>query len=153
MRVMPKDRLMEMAGEDLGTTDWFTIDQDRIDAFADATLDHQFIHVDEDQASKTPLGGTIAHGFLTLSLTPYFTAELGVVPENLLMMFNYGLDRLRFLAPVRSGSEVRARARLLSVTEKDPGRLLIKTEITVEIRGEEKPAMVAETLTLAVTGG
>lgn len=153
MQVVSRERLMEMVDEDLGTTEWFTIDQARIDAFADATLDHQFIHVDETQAALTPLGGTIAHGFLTLSLTSYFTAQLGVAPENLAMMFNYGLDRLRFLSPVRSGSEVRAHARLLDVTEKGPGRLLIKTEITVEIRGEEKPAMVAETLTMAVTGG
>jgi acyl dehydratase len=151
MQVVSKQRLMEMVGEDLGTTGWFTIDQDRIDAFADATLDHQFIHVDEERAAISPLGGTIAHGFLTLSLTPYFTAQLGVVPENLAMMFNYGLDRLRFLSPVRSGSEVRAHARLLEVTEKQPGRLLIKTGITVEISGESKPAMVAETLTMAVT--
>jgi acyl dehydratase len=151
MQVVSKQRLMEMVGEDLGTTGWFTIDQDRIDAFADATLDHQFIHVDEERAAISPLGGTIAHGFLTLSLTPYFTAQLGVVPENLSMMFNYGLDRLRFLSPVRSGSEVRAHARLLEVTEKQPGRLLIKTGITVEISGESKPAMVAETLTMAVT--
>lgn len=151
MQVVSKQRLMEMVGEDLGTTEWFTIDQDRIDAFADATLDHQFIHVDEERAAISPLGGTIAHGFLTLSLTPYFTAQLGVVPENLSMMFNYGLDRLRFLSPVRSGSEVRAHARLLEVTEKQPGRLLIKTGITVEISGESKPAMVAETLTMAVT--
>lgn len=153
MQVVSRERLMEMVDEDLGTTEWFTIDQARIDAFADATLDHQFIHVEETQAALTPLGGTIAHGFLTLSLTPYFTAQLGVAPENLAMMFNYGLDRLRFLSPVRSGSEVRAHARLLDVTEKGPERLLIKTEITVEIRGEEKPAMVAETLTMAVTGG
>ena len=150
MQVVSKERLMEMAGEDLGTTEWFTIDQDRIDAFADATLDHQFIHVDEEQAATSPLGGTIAHGFLTLSLTPYFSAQLGVVPENTTMMFNYGLDRLRFLSPVRSGSDVRAHSRLLEVTEKGSGRLLIKTEITVEIRGEDKPAMVAETLTMAV---
>lgn len=151
MQVVSKERLMEMVGEDLGTTEWFTIDQDRIDAFADVTLDHQFIHVDEERAAISPLGGTIAHGFLTLSLTPYFTAELGVVPENLAMMFNYGLDRLRFLSPVRSGSDVRAHARLLEVTEKEPGRLLIKTGITVEVSGESKPAMVAETLTMAIT--
>lgn len=153
MQIVSRDRLMEMVGEDLGTSDWFEIDQDRINSFADVTLDHQFIHVDEEQAAKTPLGGTIAHGFLTLSLIPYFTAQVGVMPENLVMMFNYGLDRLRFLSPVKSGSEVRARGTLVDVSEKGPGQLLIKIEMTVEIKGEDKPALVAETLTLAMTAG
>jgi acyl dehydratase len=153
MQIVSKDKLMAMVGEDLGTSDWFTIDQDRINRFADVTLDHQFIHVDEEQARKTPLGGTIAHGFLTLSLVPYFTAQVGVMPDNLAMMFNYGLDRLRFISPVTSGSEVRAHGKLVDVTEKGPGQLLIKTEITIEIKDEAKPAMVAETLTMAVTAG
>ena len=153
MQTVSLDQLKTMVGEDLGTSDWFTIDQDRINAFADVTLDHQFIHVDEEQASRTPLGGTIAHGFLTLSLIPYFTAQVGVMPQNLVMMFNYGLDRLRFISPVKSGSDVRAHSKLVDVTEKGPGQLLIKTEITVEIKGEDKPAMVAETLTMAITAG
>lgn len=153
MQIVSRDRLMEMVGEDLGTSDWFEIDQNRIDSFADVTLDHQFIHVDEEQAAKTPLGGTIAHGFLTLSLIPYFTAQVGVMPENLVMMFNYGLDRLRFISPVKSGSEVRAQGTLVDVSEKGPGQLLIKIEMTVEIKGEDKPALVAETLTLAMTAG
>ncbi len=153
MQTVSKDKLMAMVGEDLGTSDWFAIDQDRINDFADVTLDHQFIHVDEDQAKQTPLGGTIAHGFLTLSLLPYFTAQIGVMPENLAMMFNYGLDRLRFVTPVRSGSRVRAHSKLVDVTEKNPGQLLIKTEISVEIEGEEKPALVAETLTMAIIRG
>lgn len=153
MQVVSKDKLLSMVGEDLGSSDWFTIDQTRINDFADVTLDHQFIHVDEEQASRTPLGGTIAHGFLTLSLVPYFTSQVGVMPENLVMMFNYGLDRLRFLSPVKSGSDVRAHGKLLDVSEKGPGRLLIKTEMTIEIKGEDKPAMVAETLTMAVTAG
>jgi len=151
MQIVSKDRLVQLVGEDLGTSDWFTIDQDRINSFADVTLDHQFIHVDEEQAKQTPLGGTIAHGFLTLSLVPYFTAQVGVMPEDLVMMFNYGLDRLRFITPVKSGSEVRAHGKLVDIAEKGPGRLLIKTEITVEIKGEETPAMVAETLTMAIT--
>lgn len=153
MQVVSKEKLMAMVGEDLGSSDWFTIDQDRINSFADVTLDHQFIHVDEELAGQTPLGGTIAHGYLTLSLIPYFTAQLGVMPENLAMMFNYGLDRLRFITPVKSGSEVRAHGKLVDVTEKGPGQLLIKTEITIEINGEQKPAMVAETLMMAITTG
>lgn len=151
MQIVSKDQLMAMVGGDLGTSDWFTVDQERINSFADVTLDHQFIHVDEERAKQTPLGGTIAHGFLTLSLIPYFTAQVGVMPENLTMMFNYGLDRLRFISPVRSGSEVRAHGKLVDVAEKGPGQVLIKTEITIEIKDEEKPALVAETLTMAIT--
>lgn len=153
MNVVSTDELAAMVGTELGTSEWFTIDQDRINAFADTTVDHQFIHVDEQQASKTPLGGTIAHGYLTLSLLPGLTAEFAVMPENLVMMFNYGLDRLRFITPVRSGSNVRAHGKLLEVAEKGPGRTLIKTEVTVEIEGEDKPALVAETLTMAITAG
>ena len=151
MQVVSKDELLTMVGTNLGTSEWFTIDQDRINAFADITIDHQFIHVDEEQAAKTPLGGTIAHGYLTLSLLPGLTAGLTPVPENLSMMFNYGLDRLRFITPVRSGSRVRAHAKLVAVTDKGPGQMLIKTEVTVEIEGEDKPALVAETLTMAIT--
>ena len=151
MQVVSKDELLTMVGTNLGTSEWFTIDQDRINAFADTTIDHQFIHVDEEQAAKTPLGGTIAHGYLTLSLLPGLTAGLTPVPENLSMMFNYGLDRLRFITPVRSGSSVRAHAKLVAVTDKGPGQMLIKTEVTVEIEGEDKPALVAETLTMAIT--
>jgi acyl dehydratase len=153
MQVVSLDKLNSMVGEALGTSDWFTIDQDRIDQFADATLDHQFIHVDEKQAARTPLGGTIAHGFLTLSLTVHLTSQIGVAPENTAMFFNYGLDRLRFINPVRAGSRVRAHTRLLDVTKKGPGQVLIKTGVTVEIEGEEKPALAAEMLTMAVTAG
>ncbi|MDH3605983.1 MAG: MaoC family dehydratase [Acidimicrobiia bacterium] len=151
MQVMSRDELVAKVGSDLGTSDWFTIDQDRINAFADTTVDHQFIHVDEEQAAKTPLGGTIAHGYLTLSLLPFLTADMTVVPENLVMMFNYGLDRLRFITPVRAGSRVRAHGKLADVTEKGPGQTLMKIEVTVEIEGEDKPALVAETLTMAIT--
>ena len=153
MPVVSKDELMSMVGEELGTSEWFTIDQDRINQFADVTVDHQFIHVDEEQAAKTPLGGTIAHGFLTLSLTVHLTSQISVAPENTAMFFNYGLDRLRFINPVAAGSRVRAHTRLLEVTEKGPGQVLIKTGVTVEIEGEDKPALVAETLTMAVTAG
>lgn len=151
MQVMPRDKLMEMVGDELGTSGWFTIDQDRIDRFADVTVDHQFIHVDEDRAAATPLGGTIAHGFLTLSLITHLTSEIGVLPENTQMVFNYGLDRLRFINPVRAGSRVRAHTRLMDVSEKQPGQLLIKTGVTVEIDGQDKPALVAESLMMAVT--
>lgn len=153
MRVVSRDELFDMVGEELGTSEWFTIDQDRIDGFADVTVDHQFIHIDEQRAAKTPLGGTIAHGFLTLSLTVHLTSQITVAPENTAMFFNYGLDRLRFINPVRAGSRVRARTTLLEVTEKGPGQVLIKTGVTVEIEGEDKPALVADTLTMAVGAG
>ena len=153
MAVVSRDELTSMVGDELGTSEWFTIDQDRIDQFADVTVDHQYIHVDEDRASQTPLGGTIAHGFLTLSLVTHLTSQIGVTPENTVMVFNYGLDRLRFINPVRAGSRVRAHTTLMDVTEKQPGQLLIKTGVTVEIDGEEKPALVAESLMMAVTSG
>ena len=153
MAVVSRDELTSMVGDELGTSEWFTIDQDRIDQFADVTVDHQYIHVDEERASQTPLGGTIAHGFLTLSLVTHLTSQIGVTPENTVMVFNYGLDRLRFINPVRAGSRVRAHTTLMDVTEKQPGQLLIKTGVTVEIDGEEKPALVAESLMMAVTSG
>ena len=153
MAVVSRDELTSMVGDELGTSEWFTIDQDRIDQFADVTVDHQYIHVDEDRASQTPLGGTIAHGFLTLSLVTHLTSQIGVTPENTVMVFNYGLDRLRFINPVRAGSRVRAHTTLMDFTEKQPGQLLIKTGVTVEIDGEEKPALVAESLMMAVTSG
>lgn len=153
MQVVSKDKLSSMVGDELGTSEWFTIDQDRINEFADVTVDHQFIHIDEEKAAQTPLGGTIAHGFLTLSLTVHLTSQINVAPENTAMFFNYGLDRLRFINPVRAGSRVRAHTKLLEVSEKGPGQMLLKTGVTVEIEGEEKPALVAEMLTMAVTAG
>ena len=109
-----------LMGSELGVSDWFLIDQSRINAFADATLDHQFIHVDPEQAKLTPFGGTIAHGFLTLSLLPYLVTGLGIGMEGAVMGLNYGFDKIRFLAPVKVGSRVRARARLAGFQEKAP---------------------------------
>ena len=140
-------------GAELGPSGWIVVDQERIDAFADATLDHQFIHVDNARAADTPFGGTIAHGYLTLSLLPHLTGEILPMPAGTVMAVNYGLDRLRFLAPVKAGSEVRARATVAEVAERAPGQMLIKTEVTVDIKGEDKPALVAETLTMAITAG
>lgn len=153
LQIVPKEELMGMVGSEFGPSEWFQVDQERINQFADATLDHQFIHVNDDLAKQTPFGSTIAHGYLSLSLLPHLVTDLTVMPENTMMAVNYGMDRLRFLAPVKSGAEVRARVKLLDVTEKGPGQLLIKTEVTLEINGEEKPALVAETLTMAVTAG
>lgn len=145
-----RDEFLALAGRVLGPGSWFTVDQERIDAFADATLDHQYIHVDPEKAAQTPLGSTIAHGYLTLSLLPHLSHEIGVVPEGLAMALNYGLDRLRFLQPVRAGSRVRLRSEVLEVRKKAPGRFLLRAEATVEIEGETKPALVAETLAMYV---
>ena len=151
MRTVPAAELADHVGEELGITEWLTIDQDRIDAFADATRDHQFIHVDPELAKQTPWGTTIAHGFLTLSLLSHFQFASMLAPENMVMAINYGTDRVRFLEPVRVGSRVRARSRLVEVTEKGAGRWLLKTEATIEIEGIERPALVAEPLTMFIT--
>jgi acyl dehydratase len=139
-------------GADLGSSPWLAIDQQRIDAFADCTLDHQFIHTDPEKAAHTPFGGTIAHGFLTLSLLSHFAEALGVRFENTVMGINYGFDKVRFLAPVKVNSRIRAHARLLDVQEKRPGQFLVTQEFTIEIEGEPKPALLAEWLTMAFTG-
>jgi acyl dehydratase len=128
------------------------ITQDRINTFADCTDDHQFIHVDEEAAKNTPFGGTIAHGFLTLSLLSKMAEGNGVIPENVVMGLNYGFDKVRFLAPVKSGKRVRANAEIADITRKDGDRFLIKQAISVEIEGEETPALVAEWLTMVIAG-
>ena len=148
MKVVEVASLNDYIGKELGASDWFQIDQDRINAFADATLDHQFIHVDPDQAKNTPFGTTIAHGYLTLSLLPYLQASIDgfLMPRGMKMAMNYGFDKLRFMAPVKQGKRVRAVATLLDATEKREGQWLLKFAFTVEIEGEDKPALVAEWL-------
>ncbi len=148
--IVPADRLPDFVGKEVVLSDWLTIDQERINAFADATLDHQWIHVDPARASSTPWGSTISHGYLTLSLLPYLLSDGGVAPEGTVMGINYGSDKVRFLTPVKVGSSVRARAVLIDVTEKSPGQWLFKNRVTIEIQGEAKPAMVAETLSLMI---
>lgn len=149
--VVPAGELGAYIGKELGQSDWFEIDQARIDQFADVTNDHQFIHVDPEKAALTPFGTTIAHGFLTLSLLSHLSEDCGLAPEGTVMGVNYGFDRLRFLQPVKVGQKLRARVTPLAVTKKAPGQYLIKSEITVDIEGEEKPALVAEWLTLMFT--
>ena len=144
------EQLLGMAGQESEPSSWTVIDQQRINLFADATGDHQFIHVDPEKAARTPLGATVAHGYLTLSLLPMMSEEIAVVPEGMAMAFNYGVDKVRFPSPVKVGSQIRMRSKVLEVTEKGPGRILVKSAMTVEIRGEEKPAMVAETLFMYV---
>lgn len=148
MKIVEPAELKQYEGKELGVSDWFQIDQARINAFADATLDHQFIHVDEEKARQTPFGGTIAHGYLTVSLLPHLQTSIDglVIPAGLKMGMNYGFDKLRFMAPVKVNSRVRARATLLRADERKPGQWLLKFEYTVEIEGGDKPALVAEWL-------
>ena len=148
--LVPAEKLEDYVGQDIGSSEWFEVDQDRIDMFADATLDHQFIHVDEEK--ETPLfGSTIAHGFLSLSLIPHLTSQAVLAPENLKMVFNYGLDKVRFINPVNVGCKVRTHSKCVSVEDKGDGRYLMKTEVSMEIEGVEKPAYIAETLSMFIT--
>ena len=143
MPVASLDDIRSRIGEEVGVSSWLSVDQARIDSFADATEDHQFIHVDPAAAAAAGLGGTIAHGFLTLSLLSRMAADALLLPEGLKMALNYGFDRIRFLAPVRSGKRVRGRFTLDSVEEKAPGQWLMRHSVTVEIEGEDKPALSA----------
>jgi acyl dehydratase len=138
--------LASLIGQEIGVSRWIEIDQARIDAFAKITEDEQFIHVDPEAAKATPFGGTIAHGFLTLSLASAMSYDAVKPLEGVVMGVNYGFDKLRFLAPVPAGSKVRGRFRLLSADDKGGGRWLLKHELTVEIEGSEKPALIAEWL-------
>ncbi len=150
MPIATLDEIRSRIGEEVGVSSWIAIDQTRIDAFADATGGGQFIHVDADAAAQSPFGGTIAHGFLSLSLLSRMGAEAMLMPEGITMAINYGLDRVRFLAPVRSGKRVRGRFTLDSVEEKAPGQILMRHDVTVDIEGETKPALSAAWLTLIV---
>ena len=151
LKVVKTDDIDKVIGTEVGVSDWVIIDQDRIDKFADATMDHQFIHVDSEQASPV-FGSTIAHGFLSLSLVAGipFDQEIGMVLEGTKMGLNYGLDKVRFLSPVPVNSEVRIHMKCIDITEKNPGQYLAKTEVTMEIKGVDKPAFVAETLSMFV---
>ena len=145
MGVVTPDELKALVGSNIGTSDWLTIDQPMIDKFAEATGDHQFIHVDVEKAKLTPFGSTIAHGFLSLSIMPVLT-QMTDMPrlENIKMGVNYGGNKTRFLAPVRSGKRVRGHFKLLEIEETRPGQWQQTVEYSLEIEGEEKPALIAE---------
>jgi len=147
----PSD-LQSLIGTEVGVSRWIEVDQARIDAFAKITEDEQFIHVDPEAAKATPFGGTIAHGFLTLSLASAMSYDAVAPLEGVVMGVNYGFDKLRFLAPVPAGSKIRGRFKLLSAEDKGGGRWLLKHELTVEIDGAEKPALIAEWLGMQVVG-
>lgn len=136
-------------GRELGVSGWRLIDQDRIDAFAKCTDDNQWIHVDGERAKREgPFGGTIAHGYLTLAMLAPLQQEIGVIPDDAKQAINFGLDKLRFLTPVKAGSRIRMRVTLLSVEERGEGRVLLRTQNTMEIEGGEKPALTLESLAL-----
>jgi acyl dehydratase len=141
--------ITDFVGKELGVTEWMTIDQVRINNYADFTGDHQWIHVDVKRARReSPFGSTIAHGFLTLSLAASWQYELGIIPAGVSEALNYGLERVRFLAPVKEGSRIRDRVVLMAVEPKDKSRILLKTRNTIEIERETRPALIAEALTL-----
>jgi len=148
MPYVPVTELSQYVGKELGRSAWLKIDQQRINLFAEATGDFQFIHVDPEKAAKTPFGGTITHGFLTLSLIPKLIEDILVLPEGLKMVVNYGLDSVRFIQPVKVNSQVRLKVDLAEVVEKKPGQWLLKAIATLEIEGEDKPAYIAESLSL-----
>ena len=142
------DEIRSRIGDEVGVSGWIMLGQARIEQFADATEDRQFIHTNPDAAAQTPFGGTIAHGFLSLSVLSRMGAEVMLFPPGLKMAVNYGLDRVRFLAPVRAGKRVRGRFMLDSVEEKAPGQILMRHTVTVEIANEDKPALTAQWLGL-----
>ena len=145
MATLPPQQMKELVGTSLGSSDWVLVDQDMINKFADATGDHQFIHIDEEKAKLTPFGGTIAHGFLTLSLIPMLGAKTDAPKiEGVKMGVNYGGNKTRFIAPVRAGKRIRGHWKLIEMVEKRPGQWQQTCEITIEIEGEEKPALIAE---------
>lgn len=143
------EQLRTMIGQEIGVSDWVVIDQARIDEFAHCTGDRQWIHTDPERARReSPFRTTIAHGYLTLSMIGSLSQEMGAIPENTQAAFNYGLDKVRFLGPVKAGARIRLRASLVSMEDKAPGQYLMKFVNTIEIEGEEKPALVAETLAM-----
>jgi len=150
MPTAPLDEITARIGTQIGVSDWITIDQSRIDAFAEATEDRQFIHVDPDAAGKTMFGGTVAHGFLTLSLLSRMAADVMLVPEGTKMAVNYGFNRVRFIAPVPAGSRVRGTFTLANMEERGEGQLLMHHNVLVEIEGSDKTALTADWIGLLV---
>ena len=151
MPIATLDDIRARIGSEIGASEWILVDQQRINGFAETTEDRQFIHIDHQAAAQTPFGGTIAHGFLTLSLLSRMAANVMLVPDTTKMAVNYGLDRVRFVAPVRSGSRVRGRFTLDAVEDKAPGQLLLRHTVTVDIDQHDRPALTAQWLGLIFT--
>jgi acyl dehydratase len=141
----------EFAGRELGISNWVVVDQARIDQFAGCTGDRQWIHVDVERATREgPFGGPVAHGYLSLSLVAAMLIEIGIIPSDAASGLNYGLDKVRFLTPVKAGARVRARVGLMSAQPQDGGRLLLKLDCKLEIEGEARPAVIAEVLCMLI---
>ncbi|HVJ29061.1 MAG TPA: MaoC family dehydratase [Gammaproteobacteria bacterium] len=149
-QTVTRQELTAMVGRELGASDWLLIDQPRVNDFADVTLDHQFVHVDVERAKATPFGGTIAHGFLTLSLLVHLCLPFIPVLANRKLVVNYGFDKVRFSAPVKVGKRIRAVGKLGEVSERKAGNVIMRIDVTVEIESESKPALIAEWLSLHV---
>jgi len=152
MKIINPSELPGIVGTEVGLSEWIALEQERINTFADVTEDHQFIHINEEAAKMTPFGGTIAHGFLTLSMLSKFAEQAGIVLEGVKMGVNYGFEKVRFLSPVPSGSKVRGRFVLKDAVEKNPGQFLLTYTVSVEIEGTDKPALVADWLAMQFTG-
>lgn len=150
MPTIAPDQVAEQVGKEVGLSDWIVIDQSRIDRFADVTEDDQFIHVNPERAAKTPFGGTIAHGFLTLSMLSKLADGCVLRLEGVKMGVNYGFDKVRFMSPVKSGKRIRGRFTLMSAEERARGQWSFKYSAKVEIEGEDKPALIAEWVTLQI---
>ncbi|MGK0129837.1 MaoC family dehydratase [Pseudomonas aeruginosa] len=149
-RIVSAAELRQLVGKDLEPSPWVLIDQQRISDFADVTEDQQFIHVDPEKAKATPFGGTIAHGLLTLSMLPSLIEKTLPALEGMKASINYGYNKVRFLAPVRSGKRIRAKFVIADFSEAGPGRYQVLTTITVEIEGEDKPALIAEWISMVL---
>ena len=148
MEAVARDDVMSIVNTEPKTTEWFEVKQEQIDQFADCTLDHQFIHINPEEAAKTPFGSTIAHGFLSLSMLSHFAESFGTLIEGAYMGVNYGFDKVRFISPVKVNSKIRGSAKLVDVIEKKPGQFMFTTEVTVEIEGSEQPALKAQWITM-----
>jgi|TARA_R110001583_G_scaffold5255_3_gene28686 acyl dehydratase len=146
--LIDKQAVQDYVGFEPAPTEWLSISQERINQFADCTMDQQFIHVDPVRAKETPFGTTIAHGFLSLSLLSYFSEQYSVIIKGFYMGINSGFDKVRFLAPVKVNSRIRAKAKILSIEETKPGSFRVNTQVTLEIEGEEKPALIAEWISI-----
>ncbi len=146
--VIEKKQVKEYIGFEAEPTAWHTISQEAINQFADCTLDHQFIHVDPEKAKDTPFGTTIAHGFLSLSMLSHFAEQYSVIIDGFYMGLNYGFDKVRFMSPVKVNSRIRARAKILDIEEAKAGQYRVKTQVTIDIEGEDKPALIAEWISM-----
>ena len=151
-QLIEKSDIGNYIGHECEPTEWFNVTQDQVNSFADCTLDHQFIHIDPVAAAQTPFGGTVAHGFLTLSMLSHFSTQYNLVINGITFGVNKGFDKVRFVSPVRVGSNIRCHAKIKSITEKRPGQFDFVMDLSVEIEGEEKPALVAEWLTVQFAG-